>query len=129
MELRSSSHAKHEIPYHFIWCPKYRRFALKVNIGKYVARVIYEVTELYDFSVIALAVMPDHVHMYVSVLPDVSPAHLTQVGGKEHYCQENIRRFFWDQAYSVRRCLMGATVFRDELRHRHHRRDDTYIYK
>ena len=79
MVVQSSAHAKHELKYHFVWCPKYRRLALKGNIGKYVAKIIYEVAERYDFAVLELAVMDDHVHMFVSALPNVSPAELIQV--------------------------------------------------
>ena len=78
MVLQASAHAKHDLKYHFVWCPKYRRLALKGNIGKYVQRVIYEVAERYDFTVLELAVMPDHVHLFISAQPDDSPAALIQ---------------------------------------------------
>ena len=76
MVVRASAHAKYELEYRFIWCPKYRRLALSGNIGRYVARVIYEVAERYDFTVLELAVMPDHVHLFVSSVPDMAPARL-----------------------------------------------------
>ena len=43
MPLESTAHARYDLKYHFVWCPKYRRLALKGNVGKYVAKVIYEV--------------------------------------------------------------------------------------
>ena len=70
MALQSGSHTRHALKYHFVWCPKYRRLALKGNEAKYLARIICEVAERCDFEVIELAVMPDHVHMFVT-------AHLT----------------------------------------------------
>jgi putative transposase len=76
MVLETTSHARYDLKYHFVWCPKYRRLALKGNVGKYVAKIIYEVAERYDFSVIELAVQPDHVHLFISALPDDSPAVL-----------------------------------------------------
>lgn len=78
MVLQTSAHARHDLKYHFVWCPKYRRLALKGNIGKYVLRVIYEVAEQYDFTVLEMVVMPDHVHLFISVLPAVSPTALIQ---------------------------------------------------
>ena len=68
MVLQASAHAKHDLKYHFVWCPKYRRLALKGNIGKYVQRVIYEVAQQYDFTALELAVMPDHLHLFISAL-------------------------------------------------------------
>ena len=119
MVLRSSSHAKYELKYHFVWCPKYRQFALKGNIGKYVAKVIYEVAERYDFSVIELAVMPDHVHMFVSALPNVSPAHLIQIV-KSITARKTFERFpgiksilwggaLWERGYFVMSSGTGTT--------------------
>jgi putative transposase len=78
MSLESGWHTKYDLKYHFVWCPKYRRFALKGNIGRYVSKMIYEVAERYDFSVVELAVMPDHVHLFVSASPDISPSSLIQ---------------------------------------------------
>lgn len=49
MSIESSSHTKYELKYHFAWCSKYRWIVLAVTIGKYVAKVIYEVAERYDF--------------------------------------------------------------------------------
>ena len=78
MTLRETSHSKHNLKYHFVWCPKYRRLVLKGNIGKFVSGIIYEIAERYDFEVVELAVMEDHVHMFVSAPPDVAPSHIVQ---------------------------------------------------
>ena len=78
MSINSSSHAKYELKYHFVWCPKYRKFVLKENIANYVTRIIKEIAERYDFEIVELAVMPDHVHLFVSAPPDIAPSKLIQ---------------------------------------------------
>ena len=78
MALRSGYHSRYELKYHFVWCPKYRRMVLKGNRAKYLAKLIYEVAERYDFEVVELAVMSDHVHMFVSASPEMSPAGIIQ---------------------------------------------------
>ena len=126
MTTESSAHAKYELKYHFVWCPKYRRLALKGNIGKYVARVIYEVAERYDFDVLELAVMPDHVHLFVSAIPSMSPSHLIQIV-KSITAREVFRRFpgvkrtlwggaLWERGYFVMSSGKGTT---DEMIHRY----------
>jgi REP element-mobilizing transposase RayT len=45
MVLKASAHAKHDLKYHFVFCLKYRRLALKGNIEKYIQRIIYEVAD------------------------------------------------------------------------------------
>jgi putative transposase len=73
MGLQSGAHTRYELKYHFVWCPKYRRVVLKGNIARYLAKIIYGVAERYDLSIVELAVMPDHVHMFVSASPELAP--------------------------------------------------------
>ena len=62
--------------YHFVFCPKRRR---KVLVGMLRVRLIellnLKAQEL-EWNVIALEVMPDHVHLFISVDPDVSPTQV-----------------------------------------------------
>jgi len=119
MTLKSGGHTKYELKYHFVWCPKYRKMILKGNIGKYVAHVIYEIAERYDFEVVELAVMPDHVHLFVSAPPETSPAHLLQVI-KSITAREVFKRFpgikrflwggaLWERGYFVMSSGTGTT--------------------
>ena len=78
MVLQASAHARHDLKYHFVWCPKYRRVVLRGNRGRYLAKLIYGVAERYGFRIVELAVMPDHVHMFVSAPPELAPAELIQ---------------------------------------------------
>ncbi len=75
-ELQHGAHATYDLKYHFVWCPKYRKLALRGNIGQYVAKIIYEVAERYDFTIDELAVMPDHVHMFVAAPPHNAPSEI-----------------------------------------------------
>ena len=119
MTLKSGGHTKYELKYHFVWCPKYRKMILKGNIGKYVAHVIYEIAERYDFEVVELAVMPDHVHLFVSAAPENSPTHLLQVI-KSITAREVFKRFpgikrflwggaLWERGYFVMSSGTGTT--------------------
>lgn len=64
------------IRYHFIWCPKRRR---KVLVGPVAARLTELLTEKcgeMEWEIVALEVMPDHVHLFLGTGPDVSPAQV-----------------------------------------------------
>ena len=76
MSLQSGSHTKYDLKYHFVWCPKYRKLALQGNVGNYVTHIIYEVAERYDFQILELAVMPNHIHLFVSAAPHIAPDDL-----------------------------------------------------
>ena len=119
MVLQSSAHARHDLKYHFVWRPKYRRLALKGNIGKYVHRVISEVGERYDFTVLEVAVMPDHIHLFISALPEASPSAMIQKI-KSITARETFRRFpglkkllwggaLWERGYFAMTSGTGTT--------------------
>jgi putative transposase len=103
MALESGIHTRYELTYHFVWCPKYRRVVLSGNRGRYLAKLIYGVAERYDFKIVELAVMPDHVHMFVSAPPDLAPAEIIQkvksiTARKVFERFPGIKRFLWGGA-------------------------------
>ena len=119
MSMHTGSHCKYDLKYHFVWCPKYRKFALGGNIGRYVTKIIKEVAERYDFEVDELAVMPDHVHMFVSAPPEVAPSRIIQTV-KSITAREVFRRFpgvkrklwggaLWERGYFVMSSGTGTT--------------------
>jgi putative transposase len=63
----------HFMNYHFVWCPKYRR---KVIIGQIETRlkelIEFKTSEL-GCKIIALEVMPDHVHLFIQGKPKQAP--------------------------------------------------------
>lgn len=73
----STRHAKFLLAYHFIWCPKYRRSILDRPDVVEAARevILARVAEL-GCSLIALEIMPDHIHLSLSAPPRFSPAEL-----------------------------------------------------
>jgi len=74
---KSTRHAKYLINYHFIWCPKYRRKILdRKEVVEIVRKAIKNTVHELGCSVIALEIMPDHIHLSLSALPRYSPAYL-----------------------------------------------------
>jgi len=65
------------LAYHFIWCPKYRKSILNRQEIAAIAReaITNKVAEL-GCDLIALEIMPDHVHLSLSAPPRMSPAEL-----------------------------------------------------
>jgi putative transposase len=73
----STRHAKFILAYHFIWCPKYRKRILdRENIVKAVRETITERVKGLGCEIIALEIMPDHVHLSMKAIPRYSPAEL-----------------------------------------------------
>lgn len=64
------------INYHFVWCPRRRRKVLKGLIESRLKALIYEACQDGDISVVALKVMPDHVHAFLNCPPTLSPSQV-----------------------------------------------------
>lgn len=66
----------YSIRYHMVWCPKYRRPVLVGEVADALRDLLTaKVTEL-GGEVLALEVMPDHVHLFVEMPPSFAPAQI-----------------------------------------------------
>jgi len=55
--------------YHVVWCPKYRRPVLVDGVDERLKQILHNVAAERQAEVIEMEVMPDHVHLLVSVDP------------------------------------------------------------
>jgi putative transposase len=55
--------------YHVVWCPKYRRKVLIGPVETRLKQIIYEVCAEHQAEIEELQVLPDHVHLLLSVDP------------------------------------------------------------
>lgn len=76
MEFKSPTKKYHSVEhlvfscqYHVIFCPKYRRRVLTDGIDTRLKEIFLEVAKKYDFEIIEMEVMPDHVHLLISCNP------------------------------------------------------------
>ena len=75
-EFRSTRHAKYWCGYHFVWIPKYRRDVLVSNVAEYTREVLMQILLELGCEPIAIEVLPDHVHVFCSCPPRLSPAYV-----------------------------------------------------
>ena len=71
-------HTAWRIAYHIVWIPKYRRKILRGRITETLRKSIEEKARELNAEIVALAVMPDHIHLIVSVPPSISPSELVR---------------------------------------------------
>ena len=67
MDNLSLAHSKYNCTYHIVFIPQYRRKVMLGNLRKEVGEAIEGVT------ILKVAMLPDHVHMYVSIPPKKVP--------------------------------------------------------
>jgi putative transposase len=69
LEYRHESNAVSLINMHFVFIPKRRKAVLVGKIAQRLQEIIFEVVTENRWKIIALEIMPDHVHLLVNVKP------------------------------------------------------------
>lgn len=72
MDYHRDEHCVHLIVYHLIWCPKRRRPVLVGPVAKDCRAVIEGKLQERGWSLLELAIEPDHVHLFVRAWPTSS---------------------------------------------------------
>ena len=68
-KVRYGSHCKYNINFHFVWVPKTRMKILVEPFRTDLINEIYRISEHYKWHPLALEIMPDHVHYFISAHP------------------------------------------------------------
>lgn len=75
-----------------MWCPKYRRAVLVNAVAARCEVLIREKCAEHDWTIVALEIMPDHIHLFVKAHPKHSPSFVAnQVKGST---SRHLRREF-----------------------------------
>ena len=59
----------YSLQYHLVWCTKYRKKVLKNGIDTECEEMLQNLAEEYKFQILAMEVMPDHIHLLVDCKP------------------------------------------------------------
>ncbi len=76
---KSTPNAVYEINYHLVWSTKYRKPVLLPPMDAKAKEVLAHLAEEHGYEVLGMEVMPDHVHIFVSAPPAVSPAVIAKI--------------------------------------------------
>lgn len=79
LDYRRDEHRVHLIVYHLIWCPKRRRKVLTGAIAADCRAIIEEVCETRGWTILELAIQPDHIHLFVRVWPKDAAADVVGI--------------------------------------------------
>lgn len=111
-------HSLWECKYHIVFIPKYRKKSLFGQIRKDLGRIMKELARQKKCEIIEGKVMPDHIHMLISIPPKYPVSNIIgYIKGKSaiyiaRYYRGKKKNFagerFWARGYFV------STVGRDE---------------
>ena len=115
---KTLNHSKWECKYHVVFIPKYRKKSLYKELRADLGSVFRELARRKESEIIEGHVMPDHVHMMISIPPKYAVAQVIgYIKGKsaihiartyQNRKQNFVGHHFWARGYYV------STVGRDE---------------
>ncbi|MGQ9512426.1 IS200/IS605 family transposase [Thermodesulfitimonas sp.] len=76
---KSTGTAVYNINYHFVWSTKYRCKVLLPPVDESLKETIATLCREHAYELLALEVMPDHVHVFLAAPPKVAPAVIAKV--------------------------------------------------
>lgn len=78
-KVRFGSHCKYNINYHFVWIPKTRMSILVEPFKSRLDQIIIDICRKYQWHPLALEIMPDHVHFFMSAHPKWAPMRIIKL--------------------------------------------------
>jgi putative transposase len=113
MDTQHTKHVTYKLAYHFVWCPKYRKKILVGKLAICVEQELRRICEARQWSIGALNVQPDHVHLFLSTPPSIAPSEITrQLKGAtarrvfQHFPE--VKKFLWGGAFWSRSYYVGS---------------------
>jgi putative transposase len=73
-EYRHESNAVSLLNYHFVFIPKRRKKVLTGSIAERLQQIVCDVCNENRWRIIAMEIMPDHVHLFINAKPIDDPA-------------------------------------------------------
>ena len=110
-DIASLSHSKWRCQYHIVFAPKYRRQNIYGQIRVDIGKILRKLCEAKGVEIIEAELCPDHIHMLVSIPPNISvSAFVGYLKGKSALMifdkHANLKyrygnRHFWCRGYYV----------------------------
>ena len=69
----------YSLQYHLVWCTNFGKAVLKDGIDVRVKELLEELSEEYQFTILAMEVMPDHIHLLVDCKPQFYLADMMKI--------------------------------------------------
>lgn len=107
-EYRKSDKRVYNLNYHIVYCPKFRKKCLVGDVALRCEQLMREKCAELGCEVVALEIMPDHIHLFLAATPDLAPNHI--VAQLKGYTSRVLRQEFpmllkmpslWTRSYYI----------------------------
>ena len=127
-DTQSLSHSKWRCKYHIVFAPKYRRQVIYGQIKADVGKILRQLCENKKVEIIEAEACPDHIHLLVSIPPNLSVASFVgYLKGKSALMifdrHANLKykygnRHFWCRGYYVDTIGKNTKIIAEYIRNR-----------
>ncbi len=107
-EYRRAEGSVSSLNYHFVFVPKRRKAVLIKDVASRMQSIIFELVEEHGWKLIALEIMPDHVHCFLNVPPHEAPSDIARwiKGRSSHHLRAEFPELkkmpcMWSPSYFV----------------------------
>lgn len=76
---KSIAHCKYICQYHIIFCPKFRFNILGKDIEQDIKSIFQKISSRYEYDIISMEIMPDHIHLFIGAKPTISPIDIVRI--------------------------------------------------
>jgi|APHig6443717497_1056834.scaffolds.fasta_scaffold29475_3 putative transposase len=77
-QYKTLNHCKYLCQYHIIWCSKFRFNVIKDDIEIELKNILYEISKKYDYQILEIETMSEHIHLFIGVKPTVAPTDIVR---------------------------------------------------
>ena len=113
MDGQHTKHVTYKLAYHFVWCPKYRKKILIGKLATCIEQEIRRICEANTWTIGALNVQADHVHLFLSAPPSVAPSQIAHTL-KGTIARKVFQRFPLREETALGRCVLVSFVLRGQ---------------
>ncbi len=135
-DYRRGSHSIFQLHVHLVWCTKYRKDVLRKDVGKRLRDLSRQICSDMVVEILSGVVAGDHVHLLVSIVPQVSVSkRIQKLKGKSSFKLQrefaSLQKQYWGQRMWARgyfACSTGNVTDEmiQEYIHNHSEKDDDF---
>jgi putative transposase len=113
MDAQHTKHVTYKLAYHFVWCPKYRKKILVGKLALFLEQEIRRIGEANTWTIGALNVQADPVHLFLSTPPSVAPSQIAHTlkgttARKVFQHFPEVKQHLWGGAFWSRSYYVGS---------------------
>ncbi len=95
----------YSLQYHIVWCTKYRKQILTGGIDEELKSMLEQIAAEYSFTITAMEVMPDHVHLLLDCKPQFMISDMVKI------MKGNTARWLFLEHPELKRSLLGGHLW------------------